>query len=99
MDKLLFDKLMKATGAAVDHAKGKPVTEMREYRVKVPKTMNVRAVRKKLGMTQQEFSSMFGFSLQAVKFWETGKREPEAAAKVLLRTIAKYPEAVLAANR
>jgi hypothetical protein len=39
----------------------------------------------------------FGFSLDAVKHWEGGRRQPEVAARAYLTVIAKEPEAVMRA--
>src|SRR5438105_12734567 len=43
------------------------------------------------------FSDVFGFSLDAIKHWEGGRRTPEAPARTLLTVIDKNPAAVLTA--
>jgi putative transcriptional regulator len=48
-------------------------------------------------MTQARFSDTFGFSLDAVKHWEGGRRTPESSARAFLTVIAKNPAAVVAA--
>jgi hypothetical protein len=48
-------------------------------------------------MTQAKFSDTFGFSLDAIKHWEGGRRTPEAPARTLLTVIDKNPAAVLTA--
>ena len=48
-------------------------------------------------MTQATFSDTFGFSLDAVKHLEGGRRTPEASARAFLTVIAKNPKAVIAA--
>jgi putative transcriptional regulator len=67
------------------------------YRVTVPAEVDVKSIRKRLGMTQAGFSAAFGFSLDAVKHWEGGRRTPEASARAFLTVISKNPEAVLGA--
>ena len=99
MDDKSFENLMKGVQQAVDYVQGKSVKGIRKYVVNVPKKVDVKATRKKLNMTQKTFAETFGFSLQAVKYWESNRREPEAAAKVLLNTIAYSPETVIMANR
>lgn len=99
MEKELFDKLKTSVEQAGSHAQGRPVDAMREYVVHVPEHLNVKSIRQKLSMTQKVFAETFGFSLQAVKHWETDRRQPEAAAKVLLNTIAYSPETVILANQ
>ena len=59
--------------------------------------VDVKAIRNRLGMTQAKFSDTFGFSLDAIKHWEGGRRTPEAPARTLLTVIDKNPTAVLTA--
>src|SRR3990172_8740124 len=56
-----------------------------------------RRVRKRLGLTQLEFSHRIDVSLDTIRNWEQGKRCPTGAAKALLKVLDKAPEAALAA--
>src|SRR5437762_10000180 len=67
------------------------------FRAHVPQEVDVKAIRNRLGMTQARFSDTFGFSLDAIKHWEGGRRTPEAPARTLLTVIARNPAAVLTA--
>ena len=67
------------------------------FRAHVPQEVDVKAIRNRLGMTQARFSDTFGFSLDAIKHWEGGRRTPEAPARTLLTVIDKNPAAVLTA--
>src|SRR5882757_8113966 len=67
------------------------------FKAHVPQEVDVKAIRNRLGMTQARFSSTFGFSLDAIKHWEGGRRSPEAPARTLLTVIDKNPAAVLTA--
>ena len=69
------------------------------YKVSVPTDVDVKAIRGRLNMTQAKFSDTFGFSLDAVKHWEGGRRTPEAPARALLRVIDYAPKTVLSALR
>jgi putative transcriptional regulator len=71
--------------------------EQEGFKVHVPKEVDVKAIRNRLGMTQARFSGTFGFSLDAIKHWEGGRRTPEAPARTLLTVIDKNPAAVLTA--
>ncbi len=71
--------------------------EREGFKVQVPQEVDVKAIRNRLGMTQARFSSTFGFSLNAIKHWEGGRRTPEAPARTLLTVIDKNPVAVLSA--
>lgn len=61
---------------------------------KIAEDVDVKSIRSKLGMTQQEFTS-FGFSLSAIRHWEAHRRMPEGPARVLLMVIARNPSVVL----
>ena len=67
------------------------------YKVSVPSEVDVKSIRKGLKMTQSRFSDTFGFSLDAVKHWEGGRRTPEASARAFLTVIARNPGAVIEA--
>ena len=62
--------------------------------VHVPDEVDVRAIRKRLALTRVEFANRFGFSTDAVKEWETGRRVPDRSARVLLKIVELEPEAV-----
>ena len=71
--------------------------EQEGFKAHVPQEVDVKAIRNRLGMTQSRFSNTFGFSLDAIKHWEGGRRTPEAPARTLLTVIDKNPAAVLTA--
>lgn len=54
-----------------------------------------RRVRKRLGLSQTEFSHRINVSLDTIRNWEQGKRRPTGAARVLLKVLDKAPEAAL----
>lgn len=56
-----------------------------------------RRVRKRLGLSQAEFSARIDVSIDTIRNWEQGKRSPTGAAKSLLKVLDKAPEAALAA--
>lgn len=55
---------------------------------------NPREIRTRLNLTQEQFAERFHLRLGTVRDWEQGKKEPDSAAKVLLRVIDRNPEAV-----
>lgn len=63
-------------------------------RVHAPAEVDVKAIRQRLGLSQNAFAARFGFSAAAVKDWEQRRRRPEAAARVLLTVIDREPAAV-----
>ncbi len=56
--------------------------------------VNVKVIREGLRLSQEAFAERFGFPLATVKNWEQGRREPEEAAKTLLRLIESQPKLV-----
>ena len=62
--------------------------------VHVPKQIDVKAVRKRLGLSQVAFAARFGFSVGTLRDWEQKRRRPEGPARVLLTVIDREPEAV-----
>ena len=89
----MFDDLKNALDEVDEFLAGK----QEGYKVAVPAHIDVKTIRKRLHMTQARFSAAFGFSLDAVKHWEGGRRTPEASARAFLTVIAKNPRAVIAA--
>lgn len=69
------------------------------YRVHLPEKIDVKAIRLGLDMTQEEFASRFGFSVNTLRHWEQGSRQPEGAARAYLLVIQRAPDAVQAALR
>ena len=58
---------------------------------------NPKDIRNQLHMTQEQVSAEFGLPIGTVRDWEQGLKQPDSAARTLLRVIAHNPEAVIAA--
>lgn len=54
--------------------------------------VDVRAVRERLGLTQEQFSLRYGFDLASIQSWEAGRSSPDTAARSYLRVIERIPE-------
>lgn len=59
-----------------------------------PVSIDVAAIRRKTGLSQEKFARRFGLSPGLVRDWEQRRRNPDAAARALLLVIEKEPEAV-----
>ena len=59
-----------------------------------PSAEDVRAIRRRLGLTQAQFAARYGFSLETIRNYEQGHRRPAGPARVLLKVIASEPDAV-----
>lgn len=77
---------------ALAYARGE--AKKSDYKVHVPPLVDVRAIRTKLGMTQEEFAGRFGFSVNTLRHWEQGKRRPEGPTRAYLLVIERAPKAV-----
>lgn len=58
---------------------------------------NPKQIRQRLRLTQTQFAARFQVPLGTLRDWEQGVREPDRAAKTLLRVIDHDPEAVVRA--
>ena len=64
------------------------------YRIYVPAETDVAKLRKKLGLSQPEFSQRYGFNPASVKDWEQGRATPTGPVRAYLKVIEREPEAV-----
>lgn len=53
-------------------------------------------VRRKLGISQNEFAALFGISAGTLRGWEQKRRRPAGAAALLLRVAERHPDLVRA---
>lgn len=88
-----FEEINAGLDDAIKHAKGKKSKVV----VHKPENINVQAIRKKTGMSQQRFCATFGISLGTLRHWEQGLRAPRGAARVLLKVVNNNPKAVIKA--
>ncbi len=97
MTRKIADSIRKGLEEAIDYTRG--TASKRNYRTHIPTQIDVRAIRSRLSMTQEEFSARFGFSVNTLRHWEQGKRQPEGAARAYLLVIDRAPKAVQKALR
>ncbi len=83
------EDLIAAMSEAAAHAKGKG----KVARVRTVEVPDVRAIREELGLSQQDFASVYRIPLATLKGWEQGRRQPDATASAYLSVIAGMPEA------
>lgn len=88
--------LLRGAEEALAYAKGNKM-DAKAYQVKIPKKINVSAIRDRLQMSQSVFAACFGFSIRTIEKWEQGVRQPAGAARAYLIVIDRNPEAVRSA--
>jgi putative transcriptional regulator len=91
MSKKAFDKISEGLKEAVAVARG----EVKPARLFVPPELNVKAIRMKCGMSQDDFASAFGFTLTQIRDWEQGRSRPLGGVRAYLMVIDTNPTAVL----
>lgn len=63
-------------------------------RAVTPPPIDVAAIRKRTGLSQEKFARRFGLSPSAIRDWEQKRRVPDPAARALLIVIDREPDAV-----
>jgi len=91
MNQTLFDELLASVKEGGAILRG----ERRASRVHHPREIDIRSIRERYGLSQTKFAALMGVSVGTLRNWEQGRRTPEGSARVLLRVVAKHPQAVL----
>ena len=84
------DSILHGAREALDYAQG----QRQGFVTHVPEHVDVKTIRRRLGLSQAKFAARFGFALDAVKNWEQGRRQPELSARAFLLVIKREPDAV-----
>ncbi len=84
-------RILKAAEEALAIAEGRAIDGAVIHE---PRPVDVKALRARLGMSQDGFARAFGLPKRTIQDWEQGRRQPEGAARVLLRVIEREPDAV-----
>ena len=84
-------RLISAAREAVEIAKGtaQPVDRY------IPADIDVRGIRQNLELSQDDFASKFGFSVNQIRDWEQGRSRPIGGVRAYLMLIERNPEGVL----
>lgn len=95
MSKRAFDKIAAGLADAIGIAEGQvdPAT----YRVHVPPRVDVKAMRGRMGMTQEQFALRFNISLARLRDWEQDRSPPDGAMRAYLTVIDRAPAVVVSA--
>lgn len=84
------DDLIESLTEAVAHGRGQK-TGVRVQTVELP---DVRAIRRKLRMSQEKFAVTYRIPLSTLKNWEQGRRHPDAPAAAYLQAISRRPHEI-----
>ena len=83
-----FEGLMASVAEARAFARGETVPGLRVHHIPA---IDIAAIRKKAGATQDLFARQIGVSTATLRNWEQGRRQPEGPARVLLAMLARDP--------
>lgn len=91
MTKKAFDKIASGLKEALAVARG----EAKPARLYVPAEIDVKGVRRKTGLSQEDFAYRFGFTLDQIRSWEQGRSRPLGGVRAYLMTIDLDHKAVM----
>jgi putative transcriptional regulator len=92
MSKKAFDKIAEGLREALSIARG----EAKPSRLHIPAEIDVRRIRSKLHLTQDDFAALFGFTINQIKDWEQGRSRPLGGVRAYLMLIDRDPNSVIA---
>jgi putative transcriptional regulator len=91
MSKRAYDKIAEGLKEAIAIARG----EAKPAKLFVPPELDVRPIRSKLHLSQEDFASAYGFTVHQIRQWEQGRSRPLGAERAYLMIIARDPRRVL----
>jgi putative transcriptional regulator len=97
MTSKIADSIRRGLEEALAYAEG--TADPSHYGIHIPTNIDVKTIRAKLDMTQEEFAGRFGFSIKTLRHWEQGRGVPEGPTRAYLLVIDRDPEAVQRALR
>jgi putative transcriptional regulator len=83
MTKKAFDKIAAGLKDAIAIARG----EAKPARLHVPAEIDVKAIRRKVGLSQEGFAYSFGFTIDQIRAWEQGRSRPLGGLRAYLMLI------------
>ena len=90
MSKKAFDKIAAGLNEALAVARG----TAKPSKLHVPPEIDVRAVRTKLKLSQDDFAAEFCFTINQIRDWEQGRTRPLGALRAYLMIIKRNPKVV-----
>lgn len=88
-----FESIKRGLEEAIQYAEG----DTQSARTHTSTTVDVKAIRQRIGLTQVEFADRLGVGLGTLQHWERGVRKPRGPALVLLNLVSKEPQTMLKA--
>ena len=86
-----FERIREGLEQAIVHASGNPVDVVIHSKVR----QDVKSIRQKTGLTQEQFASRCHISVSTLRHWERGDRQPHGPATALLQLVDRNPAFVM----
>ena len=83
MTKKAFEKIAAGLQEAIEVARGNE----KPARWHVPPEIDVRAIRKVTGLSQEKFAYTYGFTAEQIRAWEQGRNRPLGGLRAYLMMI------------
>ena len=90
MSNEFYDDLSTSLNQALAIAKGE-AEPSRQFSYDMP---DIKLIRSKTGLSQQQFADKLNISSRTLQNWEQGTRNPTGAAVTLMRLLDKQPELI-----
>jgi putative transcriptional regulator len=91
MGKKAFSRIAEGLNEVLAIARG----EAKPARLYIPPDIDVKSIRSRLTLSQDEFASVFGFTVNQIKDWEQGRSRPLGGVRAYLMIIDRDPKIVL----
>ena len=95
MSKRAFDKIAGGLIEALAIARG----QAKPARLHIPTEIDVKSIRTKLLLSQEDFAAIFGFTVNQIKDWEQNRSRPLGGVRAYLMIIDRDPKGVLSLLR
>ena len=79
---------------AKDFARAIKRSQRKRLLRRAPEPGDIAALRRFVGLSQNDFAAGLGISVHTLRNWEQGRRTPEGPALALLRIAARYPRII-----
>ena len=83
-------RLIEAAREAAATARG----EQSPARMHIPADIDAKAIRLKLGLSQDDFASQYGFTVDQIRGWEQRRSRPLGGNRAYLMVIDRNPDGV-----
>ena len=91
MSKKAFDKIAEGLTEALSIARG----ASKPAKLHIPPEIDVRAIREKTRLSQEDFATAYGFTINQIREWEQGRRSrPLGGVRAYLFIIERDPVGV-----